>query len=197
MATRGPRCRIWRLPWCPMLLATSSLVVGWICQPFRWTDMWLMGQPPKIGCIGKDSGTIYTWPKFLRFFFWAFFTPDRQRTWQTRSVFGTGQVRSDTFPVQWNGSGQALDVAKAPGRIGWQLHMNSKASLLHFQERQTMAHGPANGQWPGGRPKFAGCNPRYPNQNPNTVCMCSQLGAFWRGAKELRKRHFLGTEHLH
>jgi len=54
--------------------------------------------------------------------------------------------------VQWNGSGQALDVAKAPGRIGWQLHMNSKASLLHFQE-QTMLQKRA-GQWPMARGFF-------------------------------------------
>eukprot|EP00435_Cladocopium_sp_Y103_P075303 s223_g56.t1 len=46
------------------------------------------------------------------------------------------EVNSETFPVQWNGNGQALDVAKAPGRIGWQLHMNSKASLVHFQESE-------------------------------------------------------------
>ena len=47
---------------------------------------------------------------------------------------GLAQVKSDSFPVHWNGHGQALDLAKTPGRIGLQLKMNSKNSLVHFQE---------------------------------------------------------------
>ena len=43
-------------------------------------------------------------------------------------------MKSDSFPVHWNGEGKALDLAKTPGRIGLQLKMNSKNSLVHFQE---------------------------------------------------------------
>lgn len=44
------------------------------------------------------------------------------------------QVQSDSFPVHWNGDGRALDLATTPGRIGLQLKINSKNSLIHFQE---------------------------------------------------------------
>ena len=45
------------------------------------------------------------------------------------------QVKSDSFPVHWNGAGRALDLSKTPGRIGLQLSMNSKNSLVHYQAR--------------------------------------------------------------
>eukprot|EP00438_Fugacium_kawagutii_P024426 Skav202099 [mRNA] locus=scaffold1980:24708:37417:+ [translate_table: standard] len=44
------------------------------------------------------------------------------------------KVQSDSFPVHWNGAGRALDLATTPGRIGLQLKINSKNSLIHFQE---------------------------------------------------------------
>ena len=46
------------------------------------------------------------------------------------------EVKSDSFPVHWNGAGRALDLSKTPGRIGLQLSMNSKNSLVHYQESE-------------------------------------------------------------
>jgi len=48
-------------------------------------------------------------------------------------------VKSDSFPVHWNGEAKALDLAKTPGRIGLQLKMNSKNSIVHFQESRWRA----------------------------------------------------------
>ena len=45
-------------------------------------------------------------------------------------------MQSDSFPVHWNGAGRALDLAKTPGRIGLQLKINSKNSLVHYQENE-------------------------------------------------------------
>eukprot|EP00913_Durusdinium_trenchii_P024176 g22698.t1 len=44
------------------------------------------------------------------------------------------EVPSIAFPMSWDGHGQALDVSKAPPRIGLQLSFNWKNSLLHFEE---------------------------------------------------------------
>ena len=48
-------------------------------------------------------------------------------------LIDNAQVKSDSFPVHWNGAGRALDLSKTPGRIGLQLSMNSKNSLVHYQ----------------------------------------------------------------
>ena len=48
-------------------------------------------------------------------------------------------MKSDSFPVHWNGEAKALDLAKTPGRIGLQLKMNSKYSIVHFQESRWRA----------------------------------------------------------
>ena len=93
-----------------------------------------LGWRPKIQTNRADSETGFS------MFFWGILPRSEDSVWDS-------QEQSDTFPVQWNGSGRALDVAKAPGRIGRQLHMNPKASLVHFQDDGST--GSWTGSWPG------------------------------------------------
>ncbi|CAK9053328.1 Hypothetical protein (Fragment), partial [Durusdinium trenchii] len=103
------------------------------------------------------------------------------------------EVPSIAFPMSWDGHGQALDVSKAPPRIGLQLSFNWKNSLLHFEESEVVCLDPAQpkSQIPDRAPElhrlsgprwiFVSETPQEPyNFNP---CVCTKvIPVYMRGS---------------